>query len=113
MIPDRRAVDDAFANDVHTVLADPIRRAVLRELHDYGGVSSLSELVGTIRETADGGYGFAPHSVRVGLHHHHLPKMADAGFVEYRSVGGRVTLTPRGERAETVRARTAAVIAEG
>lgn len=69
------------------LLSDGRRRQVLRHLIGTGG--SAVELTGLIdgitsgEPRVEGEYGPAAHRVRTRLHHVHLPKLAEAGIVEY------------------------------
>ena len=92
---------------LYSVLAAPERRTVLRELTANGPSRTISELVEGITESTDEYPEADGNTLRVALHHQHLPRMAEAGVIDYDTENGEVTLTPTGEQAEAVRRRTA------
>ncbi|RBI64234.1 hypothetical protein DMJ13_07055 [halophilic archaeon] len=64
------------------VLAEQRRRIVLRELREGDGRATVTELAGAVADDDD-----SCPSVELAaasLHHTHVPKLADAGFVEWR-----------------------------
>lgn len=69
-------------------LSDEHRRAVLAVLERRNGPQILDELAREIVDRKPGETG-SVDDVRVQLHHTHLPKLADAGLVEYED--GTVT----------------------
>ncbi|QCJ47805.1 hypothetical protein [Haloprofundus sp. MHR1] len=76
------------------VLSHPRRRQVVTLLSDDSHPSTLTELVAAIR-TLDSPTPTAADreaSLHLSLHHVHLPKLTDAGFVEYDTASR--TLTP-------------------
>lgn len=90
----RRRTDDALA-----ILADADRRAVLRALaaaDEPVPVAALVDLLST--DDAPG------RAFQLRLHHVHLPKMVEAGIVEYDPDAGLVVLTDVGKRVDAVRA---------
>lgn len=79
------------------LLADPRRRTILHHLIESGdGAVAVEELTKTI--ATDGGNAANSHSrnARAGveLHHTHLPKLAEAGFIEYDRQTGTVRYQP-------------------
>ncbi|WP_459192994.1 DUF7344 domain-containing protein [Halosimplex sp. J119] len=67
------------------LLADPRRRRLLEVLEETGRgerapLADLSERVAVAEGTTEGE---ARHGVAVALHHVHLPKLDEAGLVEY------------------------------
>lgn len=84
---------------VLALLADRRRRRVLDYLRDHGaGSASLEELVSHL--AGDDG---SPARERLGLslRHVHLPKLAEAGVLDYDREAGRVRYRPE-ERVERV-----------
>ena len=81
-----------------------------KELAANGPTRTITELVDGITERWDEYREPDVNTLRVGLHHQHLPKMADAGVVNYDAENGDVTLTATGEQAEAVRRRTAELL---
>lgn len=88
--------------DLSEAVADPTRRQVLRHLDDCEFMMPLADIA---REVA------APDGERsstltaddlrrakVRLHHHHVPKLAVTGLVDYDARSRMVALTPAGER---------------
>lgn len=90
---ERRAPDELFR-----ILAEPRRRATLRILASADGSLPLADVVERLAGAEETG---EPDGVRTSLHHGHLPKMEEAGFVAVR--GAAVELTERGARAEAAR----------
>lgn len=85
--------------NVLSALCHPIRRSVLAKLARDGSVTrrTLAETV-----AADGAVDEADvDRVEVSLHHNHLPKLADEGYLDYDRRHGDVVLW---EDPETVRA---------
>lgn len=83
---------------IHEILSHPKRRALLHSLRgvDTTTVETVAaDLVEIEEPRFDGGVGPGKTgSLRVALHHQHLPKMADAGVLDYDS-GSRVIETTR------------------
>ena len=78
------------------LLADQRRRTVLRYLSACDGEVTLDDVVGAL-STDDGDEG----DLRVALHHHHLPRLADAGVVTYDASTNAVEYR-RDERVESL-----------
>lgn len=110
MIPQDTTSQRTGADVVHALLAHPSRRAVVRLLAAEGGSGTvegmIERLYGTSATDPD------PNAALIGLYHQHLPKLHDAGVVEYDEFDGRLRLTPTGRRVETVRRETAALLRE-
>ena len=82
----------------------------MRELGVNGPSRTITELVGAITEDLDEYTESDETTVHVSLHHQHLPKMAEAGVIDYDKGTGEVTLTTVGEQTETIRRRTAELL---
>lgn len=83
MPTDPGSLDAAFE-----VLADPERRRVLYYLreHDRAPVAELADVVAGWLAASRSGRAGTPReheTVEIALRHSHLPKLVDAGFVEY------------------------------
>lgn len=80
------------------------RRCVVQRLQEAGEPMQLSELeaeiagieIGTAADVSD----VDAERVRISLYHVHLPKLADAGLVEYDAEEEVVSLTERAEQFE-------------
>lgn len=85
MTHEERTVDAVFA-----ALADEDRRSVLAYLQD-AGEATVEELSTAVDERAsDPRGGTHGRDALVRLHHVHLPKLSDAGLVEYDRTSGQV-----------------------
>jgi|AntDeeMetagen192_2_1112575.scaffolds.fasta_scaffold22718_2 hypothetical protein len=77
----------------HRLLADPERRVVLERLSGLTAPVELAELAEAV-STCDGDGGVAVPEpttrVKARLHHTHLPKLAEAGVLDYDSDANRV-----------------------
>jgi len=82
-------IDGPDSDAVFECLAAQKRRDIIAELRVRGS-ASLRELVDAVAETGD-----RPERVELELHHRHLPKLADAGLVEYDSEDRAVESTDR------------------
>lgn len=82
------SVDELDAEDRHYLLSNPARRAVLFVLADRTSSMDLTDLASEVSRTngddavdcdvdADSG------DLEIVLHHNHLPRLADAGLLEY------------------------------
>lgn len=89
------------------LLADKRRRAALQYLAETGGDATLTELAVEIAAQEAGAEpnAISDHgdvssrdrrSVRISLHHTHVPKLTSAGVVDYDTETETVTLTDRG-----------------
>jgi len=72
-----RSIDAAESDAVFECLAERRRRAIVAALR-HRGAASLRELADSITGPNGG-----TERVELELHHRHLPKLADAGLVEY------------------------------
>lgn len=70
------------------VLAHRHRRVVLSHLADSNGTATFDQLASAI--TADPGADESPDVVRLQLHHVHLPKLQQAGLIDYDGPDGLV-----------------------
>ncbi len=61
-------------------MENSIRRHVLQYLDETDGSVELATLAAAVAESADGRN---RDRIALELHHNHLPKLADTGFVEY------------------------------
>lgn len=86
---------DPDTNQIFAILSDPRRRVVLQILERESSIE-LPELATRVARR-EGGEGeitdIAVQKVRMDLYHCHLPKIADAGFVEYSPDSDTVTLS--------------------
>lgn len=91
-----------FFDRLFDILSERRRRSVLLHLQKNGEMTtdSLAAMVAADEEdaTADTVAEDAVDSVRIELFHRHLPKLDDAGFVEYDAEAGVVSLSEVGER---------------
>lgn len=88
----------AWMDAVFDVLADRRRRRVLYCLvRDPDGVRELPDLVADVRAEEEGGDepgGVAAEAaIERELHHRHLPKLADAGLIDYDPRQGTIRYT--------------------
>ena len=89
-----------------TLLADRRRRAVVRHLSARNGRTSLGALVEAVStERGD------ERNVRIGLHHHHLPRLDAADVVDY-DVSARTVRYRPDERVESLLAFVAGELEE-
>lgn len=93
-----KGVDKDTAYDL---LASDRRRRVLRRLRDDDEPLRLDDLAEAVAAAEADGEPSMDHvtAVRTSLYHAHIPKLADAGVVEFSRNPGRVSL---GERADAV-----------
>lgn len=87
-VPPPASSDEDRLDELYDVLSHQRRRVILREVHAADGVLSVDELVERIiwqeghrpldRDSADD-----VASIRLSLHHNHLPKLSGANLVEY------------------------------
>ncbi len=91
------AADDLPETEIHDILRNDRRRNVIRVLQEHNTAVSLQELTDevAIRETGE-----TPppegtrDSVYVSLHQTHLPKLDDAGVIDYDTEDKTITLRP-------------------
>jgi hypothetical protein len=86
-------------------LANLYRRVVLYYLREHER-ASLDNLASCVAGWAASGVGARqttdPETVRMSLHHVHLPKLADAGLITYDADAQRATLEPLSPTADRV-----------
>jgi DNA-binding transcriptional ArsR family regulator len=87
------------------LVADQHRRRVIHHLRqEANGATTFDDLVDQVRERAPDAKNGPPQDrdeLAIQLHHTHLPKLADAGVVEYDHRSGAVRYDPD-EQVETV-----------
>lgn len=70
--------------DVHAVLRDEDRRAVVRRLANTEETAlAIDELVGAVSHSRGGGDERPAEQLRASLHHCHLPKLREYDIVDY------------------------------
>ncbi len=91
-----------LADAVFEVLADADRRIALSYLARTDGPTPVDDVVdAVVREAAGGDAGVdARGRVAAAFHHNHLPRMADAGLVDYDVERRTVAATPAGRQLE-------------
>lgn len=84
--------DSLDSDDVVRLLASRRRRELLRYLREHPDEAvDLTALVSGVRERCrEAGGADAQTEIQVRLHHSDLPKLEDAGVVEYDQAGSRV-----------------------
>lgn len=88
----------AATNDPLGVLADERRRYVLSYFRNTDDdVAELAELVGWVQAHETEREGGRRETVRIELHHNHLPKLADSSVIEYDARSGTVRYHGRAE----------------
>lgn len=85
----REPTTDTRLDDVFEVLADRRRREVLRHLIERDPPVSVAELVDGIDDHTPA-TAVNRRELRVALHHSHLPKLDDSGFVDYDREENRI-----------------------
>ncbi|WP_255170613.1 helix-turn-helix domain-containing protein [Natrononativus amylolyticus] len=89
---------DPLPTTAFDVLAHPVRRRLVRHLHDYEERSiAVDDLATALAGRVSNGAAATrtPSSaerLEIELHHLHLPKMADAGVIEYDRASHRVVV---------------------
>lgn len=100
-MPGRSPNPDSLSTDqLHRLLANSRRRLVLSYLQSHSGdwVSFEDLVAATARgERPDPGPATHWQRVETDLHHVQLPKLADAGVIEYDPVAGTVQYDPSDE----------------
>lgn len=76
------------------VLAHRHRRAVLGRLADSNGTATFDRLAEAL--PADANEAPSPDGARLQLHHVHLPKLQEAGLIEYDGTDGSVRYVGNG-----------------
>lgn len=93
-------------DELFDVLSHPHRRFTLKYLQTAAAPLGVAELATQLRSWEDG-QGVGPRSdadrdsIQVSLVHSHLPKMHDAGFVNYDAPGQTVTLADHTDEVES------------
>ena len=80
-------------HEYHRLLASDRRRVVLDVLEGRPGPTDLAELARLVAEREESAATPRPESVgrvELTLHHNHLPRLDDAGVIEYRPGAKRV-----------------------
>jgi DNA-binding transcriptional ArsR family regulator len=96
-----RTIPEIDLDALFEVLADAQRRQILAYLDATDDdVAAYSDLIEHVADDSAEASTDDRDRIAVGLHHNHLPKLADAGVVEYDS------------RSETVRYRGGPVVSE-
>lgn len=106
---DSQLFDRAELDEIFAILSDRVRRDVLRNLAANGDSLPVEALTEQCLDGRDEGYDES--SLRVQLHHLHLPKMADSDLLEYHTDPGLAVLTERGQQAERVRQQSVELMA--
>ena len=86
MIDEKSSTDELTASDLHSLLAVERRRLILGILTEGITTVKLKELVMEVVEREDGidtTDEDVIDRVTIGLHHNHLPRLDDAGLVDY------------------------------
>ncbi|MCO8244951.1 MULTISPECIES: hypothetical protein [unclassified Haladaptatus] len=86
MIDEKSSTDELTASDLHSLLAVERRRLILDILTEGVTTVELKELVVEVVEREDGidtTDEDVIDRVTIGLHHNHLPRLDDAGLVDY------------------------------
>lgn len=83
--------DALSVSTVFDVLSDEKRRhALYYLLEDASGTAEASEIADHLQSVGFGSRWSGREAVLAALHHRHLPRMEDAGLVEYEGEGGAV-----------------------
>ena len=94
----RRGEGESF-DEVHESLSNAHRRIALEVLDDAGATIPVSDLsIEVARRAMDA----TDHEVHCMMYHCHLPKLADAGLVEYDREEQRVALSRDATNEEAV-----------
>ncbi|UPW00291.1 helix-turn-helix domain-containing protein [Halorussus gelatinilyticus] len=93
-----RIARESAATDLTTerlcgLLSDSLRRRALRALDPDEGTVALSQLADRIADESD-------REVEMKLHHHHLPKLDEAGLVRYDGDENVVEARPQPDMAD-------------
>ncbi|MFB6165794.1 MAG: hypothetical protein ABEJ31_11600 [Haloarculaceae archaeon] len=81
--------DGASPAELFRVLAHEWRRRTLASLRDSEGTMQVTELAAAVTDAADGATPARREEVATSLYHVHLPKLIDAGLVEWADPGSR------------------------
>lgn len=81
---DLATVEELDVEDRLYLLSSPARRAVLAVLADHASPMTLGDIAAEMAATgADASADADYRDLEVVLHHNHLPRLAEAGLVEY------------------------------
>ena len=75
-------------------IADPLRLLVLEQLATHER-TTLEELAANLAESDDPAADSHPRTIAIGLHHNHLPRLEELGFVDYDTTDRAVEPTER------------------
>lgn len=95
--PENGRLENSSLDEIHRLLSEERRRCLVSHLASRADASAATdELVDAVVERESPRPGPANHRTRVeiDLTHVHLPRLADAGVVEYDPVAGTVQYTP-------------------
>ena len=95
LVSRNRSFDDSDADAFYRLLADRERRALLGVLLERSGPISMEDLRGRLADVI----GEEDHA-GIRLHHVHLPKLDEAGLVEYDPAAGRIAPTEAAQAAQ-------------
>lgn len=90
------ALDVIDLDELFSLLAAERRRRALRALSRRSDSTTVEALVATMAD------GECESEIHTALHHAHLPRLADAGAVEFDPDDGVLVLTDRGDALLTV-----------
>jgi len=81
---DPGAVDETDVGGRRDLFSSPARRAVLAVLAEHASSMTLGDLASEIAAAGTDATGDVDRrNLEVVLHHNHLPRLADAGLIEY------------------------------
>ncbi|MFC7081117.1 DUF7344 domain-containing protein [Halorussus caseinilyticus] len=92
------AVTDLSPTDIFGLLADDRRWYALRSLSRRVGSASVDELADELALREGARLSERRDRIRTSLHHHHLPRLCDAGVVRYDAERGTVELLDARDR---------------
>lgn len=77
------------------LLAHPTRRDIVQALHDHDRPMSLEDLAAAVGGHRNPEQVPSDDSTQVSLHHVHLPRLDDAGLIDYETDRRRIVPTAR------------------
>lgn len=89
-MPDTENANADALNDSLEALGHPFRRRILTRLHDRNPRDEAEFSAAELADDADGS-----HRLELDIHHNHLPRLAEAGFVDWDRDENVVTRGPR------------------
>lgn len=92
-VPDWSRATHLSETECHRILSSERRRETLRVLRGEPGTLALESLASSVAERVAGTEPADPDTIErtaIGLHHNDLPKLADAGVVDYDPASGLV-----------------------